>query len=164
MLDSRHDLVSVALPVPLARHFDYRLPEGVDMPLVGVRVSVPFGKRSLTGLVVGTASALPTVQYKALHRVLDAKPLAPPEWLASLRWAAGYYQQPLGEVIAAALPAPLREAATARRALATVLSLTPSGEAALANPKRRAKALREGLMWLADGPQPRQAGRAPPAV
>ena len=44
----------VALPVPLARTFDYLLPP--DMPVSkGCRVSVPFGKRDAIGIVVNVS-------------------------------------------------------------------------------------------------------------
>ena len=42
----------VALPVPLPQLFDYLPPSSGPRPLAGVRVRVPFGKRSLVGVVV----------------------------------------------------------------------------------------------------------------
>ena len=112
-------VVPVALPVPVAKAFSYLVPNSPSaaamIPAVGTRVRVPFGRRSLIGLVVGVPQELPAGEeisrYKAISEVLDAAPLAPSEWLESLRWAASYYQQPLGEVIGAALPARLREGA-----------------------------------------------------
>lgn len=46
-------VVQVALPVPLARNFDYLLPPHlISHAVVGGRVTVPFGKRKATGVVV----------------------------------------------------------------------------------------------------------------
>ncbi|WP_429196486.1 hypothetical protein, partial [Aeromonas veronii] len=44
------DLVRVAVPVPLRRHFDYLSP--LPLPAPGCRVEIPFGPQTLVGLVV----------------------------------------------------------------------------------------------------------------
>jgi len=149
----------VALPVPVAKAFSYLVPNSPSaaamVPAIGTRVRVPFGRRSLIGLVVGVPQALPAGEeisrYKAISEVLDAAPLAPSEWLESLRWAASYYQQPLGEVIGAALPARLREGVAANLKRPMALVLTPEGAAALPRQSARAHRLRGALQDLADG-------------
>ena len=103
-------LVSVALPVPLPRHFDYLPPTDGTLPAIGSRVRVPFGQRELTGVVIGHTPADPTLQadWRPLSAVLDEHPLLHGELLASLRWLARYLHAPLGEVLATALPTALR--------------------------------------------------------
>ncbi len=101
-------VLRVALPVPLPRLFDYLPPPGLDAVAVGARLRVPFGQRELCGLVVGHASAEPGVELRTALAAPDAAPLLKGELLASLRWLAGYLHAPLGEVLAAALPAALR--------------------------------------------------------
>ena len=103
-------ILRVALPVPLPRLFDYLPPPGVDAALVavGARLRVPFGQREVCGLVVGHGQAEPGVELRAALDAPDAAPLLRGELLASLRWLAGYLHAPLGEVLAAALPAALR--------------------------------------------------------
>ena len=103
-------LVSVALPVPLPRHFDYLPPTDGTLPAIGSRVRVPFGQRELTGVVIGHTTADPTLQadWRPLSAVLDEHPLLHGELLASLRWLARYLHAPLGEVLATALPTALR--------------------------------------------------------
>ncbi len=104
-------IVQIALPCPLDQLFDYLPAAGAGLPPVGVRVRVPFGpRRTLVGIVAGhlPASQLPAQRLKRIAAVLDAEPLWSAELLALLRWAADYYHHPLGEVIAAALPALLR--------------------------------------------------------
>jgi primosomal protein N' (replication factor Y) len=101
--------ILVALPVPVRKLFHY-LARDVT-PAIGARVTVSFGGRSLIGVVVGyTRQADFAVQkIKPIERLLDASPLLEPALLKLLRWAADYYHSPLGEVLQAALPAPLRQ-------------------------------------------------------
>ncbi len=48
--------VTVALPVPLRRAFDYVIEaEDAIEPPVGIRVRVPFGSRTLIGFVIGVS-------------------------------------------------------------------------------------------------------------
>ena len=100
--------IRVALPVPLYQHFDYLLPEGLQVQ-VGVRVLVPFGKRELIGIVwqLEPENAHPD-KLKALLEVLDQTPLFGNEIKQLLSFAADYYHHPLGEVLISALPALLR--------------------------------------------------------
>lgn len=100
--------VRVALDVPVPGLFDYR----VDRPVkVGQRVVVPFGRRDLIGVVVDlpAAPALDESKLRDVIRVLDDLTPLPEDWLRLARFAAEYYQRPLGEVMLPALPGPLRK-------------------------------------------------------
>lgn len=103
------DLVRVAVPVPLRRHFDYLSP--LPLPAPGCRVEIPFGPQTLVGLVVDhpTESQVPRNKLKPLKRVLDSAPVLGPDILALMAWSAGYYQHPLGEVLPHALPVLVRK-------------------------------------------------------
>lgn len=104
-------LLSVALPVPLRRCFDYLWRSDGSLPTRGSRVRVPFGKRQMVGIVVDQPrkSSLPSTKIKSISECLDARaPVVAEELLTLLEWAAQYYCHPLGEVIAAALPGELR--------------------------------------------------------
>ena len=103
-------ILRVALPVPLPRLFDYLPPPGLEASAVavGARLRVPFGQREVCGLVVGHGLAEPGVELRAALVAPDGAPLLQGELLASLRWLAAYLHAPLGEVLAAALPAALR--------------------------------------------------------
>ena len=106
----------VALPVPLPQAFHYRAP-GTSAPddgWTGCRVRVPFGNRTLVGVVLGIDPAQPAdsaaaTRLRDAEARLDATPLLHGELLTSLRWAASYWQRPLGEVLNQALPSLLRE-------------------------------------------------------
>jgi primosomal protein N' (replication factor Y) len=127
----------VALPVPLDRLFDYAALGAAAQP--GCRVLVPFGRREVVGVIaeIADGSELPPDRLKPAGRVLDGSPLLDAELMSSLRWAARYYQHPLGEVLHAALPAALRSEKSLPVATPNELALTAAGEAARADPKRR---------------------------
>ncbi|MCL7715446.1 primosomal protein N' [Stenotrophomonas mori] len=101
----------VALPVPLPQTFDYLPPAGRPAATaddVGRRIRVPFGNRELVGVVEGTGATDAPATLRAALEWCDGQPLLGGELLASLRWLARYAHAPLGEVLATALPAPLR--------------------------------------------------------
>ncbi|TVR69442.1 MAG: primosomal protein N' [Spirochaetaceae bacterium] len=99
--------MEVAVPAPVDRTFTYLPPpEGVVPPL-GCRVIVPFGRRSVTGIVLGegkNAGSPPVKELKQITRVLDREPLFDEEWLEMARWVSRMYMSPLGEVLATMLP------------------------------------------------------------
>lgn len=98
----------VALDVPLPGLFDYRCDQDVEP---GLRVIVPFGRRKLVGVVAERAQApsMDPAQIKAVEQVLGDLPPFTPDWLRLARFAAEYYQRPLGEVMLPVLPPPLRK-------------------------------------------------------
>jgi primosomal protein N' (replication factor Y) len=110
-------VLGIAVDVPLRRLFDYRPPAGVDAAALqpGVRLWVPFGRRRVTGVLVEIrpTSTLPDSKLRPAIAVIDDTPVIEPSLLELLRWAADYYRHPPGEVISAALPAPLRIGAAA---------------------------------------------------
>jgi primosomal protein N' (replication factor Y) len=99
----------VALAVPLARLFDYAVPEHLSLQ-VGDRVVVPFGARQQIGVVLEAQaeSDLPSERMKPIAAVRDDAPRLSAEWLELMRFLSGYYQRPLGETIVSALPPRLR--------------------------------------------------------
>lgn len=138
-------LVSVAVPVPLYRTFDYRVPPALaPMLRRGSRVRVPFGRRSLVGIVVqppheGGADGN---EFRDIEAVLDSTPLLGAELLALCEWAAAYYAHPLGEVLMAALPGRLRQGAPGELERRERYALTAAGHTALTTLPARHRALR----------------------
>jgi len=110
-------ILRVAVDVPLRRLFDYRAPPGTEPAALrpGVRVWVPFGRRRLVGVLVELPAAtdVPAAKLRPAIAVIDDEPVLDEPMLGLLRWAADYYRHAPGEVIAAALPAPLRAGASA---------------------------------------------------
>ncbi|MDO5666612.1 MAG: primosomal protein N' [Alcaligenaceae bacterium] len=101
--------VRVALALPLADLFDYRLPEGMQA-LIGQRVRVPFGSKELIGLVIEKPEQ-PSFEESSIKEVLevyDDLPPMPADWIEFGRFAGSYYQRPLGEALLPTMPTPLR--------------------------------------------------------
>ena len=91
-------IIDVAVPVPLRQTFSYTCEQKLQP---GVRVSVPFGRRQLIGVV--TASYDDTVdntesevKLKAVSEVLDEQPLFDATLQALAQWLATYYHHPIG--------------------------------------------------------------------
>ena len=151
-------IVRVALPVPLPQCFDYTA-QSIAPGDLGRCVRVPFGRGEKTGLIVALPDAadLPVERLKPVIAIQREAPALPADWLALVEFTARYYQHPLGEVVAMALPPRLRRAdAVAGAEADPLLELSAAGRQALAESKResRALALLRGLE--ADGPSRRQ--------
>jgi primosomal protein N' (replication factor Y) (superfamily II helicase) len=110
---SNPTVLRIALPVPLRRLFDYLPPAdiSVDNLQPGLRVSVPFGRQQLTGVLVELTdhSDFPASKLKRALKILDSEPPLTSVLFELAQWAASYYQYPLGEVLSALLPHTLRE-------------------------------------------------------
>ncbi|MFL7010361.1 primosomal protein N' [Enterovibrio norvegicus] len=121
-------IAQVALPVPLHKTFDYRI--GSDMPVIGGRVRVPFGKQFKVGIVVALSdtSDFPLEQIKPINSVIDAAPLWPSPLYQLLNWASRYYQYPLGDALGTVMPGHLRKGKLAQRERERVWQITESGK------------------------------------
>jgi primosomal protein N' (replication factor Y) len=99
--------IEVALGLPLRKIFTYEVPEAMRASVVpGKRVWVPFGRRFLSGFVLGPAQDLPSgKKILPIRCVVDDEVTIPANLLHLLIWTARYYFQPIGEVIKTALPA-----------------------------------------------------------
>jgi primosomal protein N' (replication factor Y) len=125
-------ILKVAINTPLPQLFDYLPPtKRGPQPQPGQRVRVPFGRREQIGLLVDVTdtSAVAVEKLRAAAEIIDAEPVLDKELLALLNWATRYYQYPPGEVIAAALPTPLRKGAPAQAQPVFVWELTDAGHA-----------------------------------
>ena len=117
----------VALAVPLRRTFTYSIPDFLHEAVSpGTRVVVPFGKRSLVGVVTTMRDAPPAeTKTREIAQVLDAEPALSPALLDLGSWLSNYYVAPVGEVMRAMLP-PAIEVRQSRE-----VALTQAGSAAL---------------------------------
>ena len=103
-------MLRVAINAPLSRLFDYLPPADASIA-PGSRVRVPFGHRRETGLVVECASEsrIPRAKLRRATALIDDAPLLGDADLWLIRFTSDYYHHPIGEVVAAALPALLRQ-------------------------------------------------------
>ena len=100
-------VIRVAVDIPLPRLFDYSV-DGADPGDVGRCVLVPFGKAEKLGIIVAVLSGSEHGELKAAGEILRELPPLPADWLALTDFCSRYYQHPLGEVMALALPPQLR--------------------------------------------------------
>ena len=104
------NILKIAIPSPVFGLFEYtsKLADNIQ---VGCRVRVSFGRQRLIGIVmqISSSSDYPIEKLKAIESCLDAQPILPAELLTLLKWAADYYQYPLGDVVSTALPKLLRQ-------------------------------------------------------
>ncbi|MDH2069324.1 primosomal protein N' [Pantoea sp. GD03673] len=146
-------VVQVALPVPLPRLFDYLPPLGAQ-PVIGGRVSVPFGNRRMIGIVVAfrEKSDLPEAQLKRVVEVLDSESLYPPSLWRILNWAASYYHSPQGEVLSHAIPVLLRQGKAAQDTPLWRWEITEQGRATAPESLKRAPKQQQALAALRQQP------------
>lgn len=125
----RPSIARVALPVPLDKRFDYWIPNHL-FPVIGGRVSVPFGRQTLVGIVTEmvSESSFPREQLKPIKAVLDTEPVWSPRLYALLQWCSQFYQHPLGETLHHALPSALRKGKAAHFATQIEWRLTEAGK------------------------------------
>ncbi len=98
--------IEIAVPLPVHNTYTYKVPERLQ-PMVetGKRVLAPFGRRRVTGYILGPGNLDDAAELKEIIEILDEAPLFPPTMIAFFKWMADYYIHPIGEVISEALPA-----------------------------------------------------------
>ncbi len=125
----RPTIARVALPVPLDKQFDYLIPSHL-FPVIGGRVSVPFGPKTLIGIVtqLATQSDFKHSQLKEIKQVLDSEPVWSESLFQLLKWCSQFYQYPLGDTLANALPSALRKGKPADFSTLLEWQLTEAGK------------------------------------
>jgi primosomal protein N' (replication factor Y) len=95
--------VAVNAAAPIRQTFTYRIPDG--LPIVpGQAVYVPFGSRTLQGIVVETSDTASVAQTRDIADVIDVRPLLSPAHIQLARWLSDYYLAPLFDCISLMLP------------------------------------------------------------
>ncbi len=98
----------VALPLPLADPYTYRIPATLaDRALPGARVVVPVRTREIVGIITAVDVSAPTMAARDLLGAPDVSPALSPPLLALAGRLSSYYGAPLGMVLHAMLPAAL---------------------------------------------------------
>jgi len=113
--------VEVAVVLPVIGTYYYGVPaEFEERVEVGRQVLVPFGRRRLTGYILGIKQKLPKGMDVAIRDVLQVSTEEchfRETHLPFYRWLSNYYLAPLGEVIQSALP---RGSSTSTRRAASI--------------------------------------------
>jgi primosomal protein N' (replication factor Y) (superfamily II helicase) len=99
----------VVIPSPLSQPLIYSVPEELrERVTIGMRVSIPLGKRTVTGVVLELLEATSLAHTRAISALLDDAPVIDSGLLWLIQWIAQYYLTTLGEVLAVILPPALR--------------------------------------------------------
>jgi len=97
--------IEVAIALPVYNTYTYSVPETLDeLVSTGKRVLVPFGRRRVTGYILGSVKDTDQEGIKTVLDILDENPLFPSCMIPFFRWTADYYLHPIGDVIKCALP------------------------------------------------------------
>jgi len=160
-------IAQVAIDIPLARLFDYQT-TNAEAGDIGRRVIVPFGKGRAESLQVGILVALVEPGEPGAHPVASEATLKPlhsidrtlaplPTDLINLaRFAADYYQFPLGATLLGLLPPALRQQRF-RLPPPAAYRLTEAGRQHSATLKPNASAQQALAAQLNHGTQTREA-------
>lgn len=155
-------ILRVAVASKLRRLFDYLPPagEGQACPAPGARVRVPFGGSTRIGLVVewSDETRVPAERLREIHETIDRQPLLPASTIEFLRWAAGYFHYPPGEVLLGTLPPPLRRGRVPGSDRPVRWRLTEDGCAAGLTAPRSARVQARLLARLREAPAGLDAG------
>ncbi|MGM9836998.1 MAG: primosomal protein N' [Paludibacteraceae bacterium] len=99
--------IDVILPLAISGAYTYSVPEDIPYPQAGMRVLVPLGRKSITGVVLDRRNTpiQKNIALRDILCVLDQDPIVTKDQLNLWQWISEYYMCTLGEVLAAALPA-----------------------------------------------------------
>ncbi|MFT5063478.1 MAG: primosomal protein N' (replication factor Y) [Gammaproteobacteria bacterium] len=117
-------VVSVAVFAPLRQCYSYLAPHNA---VLGARVIVPFGASERVGVVVAVDADGEREKLKPVRELLDQSALFPADCVKLLLWAERYYQHPVGEIFATALPSKLKNGGNTVIAPCKAWKLTEEG-------------------------------------
>ncbi len=134
--NTSHPLIlSLALPTPLRRRFDYLAPTDADTEQQqswqpGQLFRVPFGNQSLIAVLLEIKShtEIPMEKLRPATEWLGTEQALDNEQLSLCLWAADYYHCPVGEAISTALPALLRQGQWQKSSIEPRYRLTTEGK------------------------------------
>ena len=145
---TNQSLYDIILPLAIGGVYTYRTPSiplqgGRD--LIGCRVLVPLGKKSVIGIIYRRheGELAPNIKVRDIIQVIDEQPIVTPKQLQLWEWLAQYYMCTLGEVMAAALPSEIIDdnysAATTQHIQLSPAYLAPEAQEQLLKELQRAK-------------------------
>lgn len=145
-------IIKVAVDAPLRQSLDYLPEQGRDVNDYprGSRVAVPFGKRTVAGIVVGNAdsSEFSAKQLKPITSAFDEPLFALQSTLECAEWMSDYYLYPIGQTLFSLLPNALRKAIDAPLYRQRRWFITTHGKGLPENALPRAKKQQQLLQLL----------------
>lgn len=151
------NILKIAVPIPLFGSFDYLVPESLQPQHItaGCRVEVPFGRRTLIGVVLEQTdhSDFALNKLKTINKLIDTEAVLDASILELLRWASTYYLHPIGEVVQAALPSLLRQGKAAEAAVIKVWMISDETSSDSLETLNRAAKQKHILQILLNNPE-----------
>jgi primosomal protein N' (replication factor Y) (superfamily II helicase) len=99
----RYAEVCVNSPIAGRRTFSYSIPPGLNVE-TGQAVFVPFGSKTLQGVVLELTGNPAVEETKDIEGVIDPRPVLSPAYIALARWISEHYLSPLFDAVALMLP------------------------------------------------------------
>ena len=96
--------VAVNAAAPLRQTFTYSIPSRLDVA-PGHAVYVPFGARTMQGVVMEVTDDPGFPEVRDIEAVIDPQPMLSPAHIAVARWLSEYYLAPLFDCVSLMLPA-----------------------------------------------------------
>jgi primosomal protein N' (replication factor Y) len=129
-------IVRLAFDTGTDNEFDYLVPDDLWPIQPGQRVQAPFGPKNKQQVGFCIAADIPPDQsftargkgrtLKKIAKVLDTHPLLDPPMLQLARWMSAYYVCPLGQTLAAMVPAGVKKGAGAKTQKSIYLAADPA--------------------------------------
>ena len=95
--------VAVNAAAPIRQTFTYRVPDGLNV-LPGQAVYVPFGARTLQGIVMEVTAEAAYPEARDVEAVIDPHPLLSTAHVELARWMSAHYLTPLFDCVSLMLP------------------------------------------------------------
>ncbi len=95
--------VSVNSPIAQRRTFSYSIPPHLNVE-VGQAVWVPFGERTLQGIVMALSPCPAVEETRDIIDIIDSRPFLSTAQVQLARWISDYYLSPLFDAVALMLP------------------------------------------------------------
>ncbi|MBR1937662.1 MAG: primosomal protein N' [Spirochaetales bacterium] len=98
------------VPLPVEGEYTYSYDEEKQVVRPGFRVTVPFGKRTVTGYVISTSNECTSeFEIKEIRKVIDKREVFTPELVSLATWMASFYMCTPGQVLSVMVPSGKRE-------------------------------------------------------
>ena len=136
-------IIGVAFEAGVDNQFSYLVPDELWPVKIGQRVEVPFGRKNKleTGFCTAIEEAAKEEKHKfklkTVNKVIDKEPLVDAELMELARWISDYYVCPLGQVLAAMVPAAVKKGAGAKTEKYVYLTAAENTEIKLKSKKQK---------------------------
>lgn len=125
-------IIEIAINCPLRQTFDYLSDESANCWQPGMRAKVPFGSKTVIGIVTAVKKADPQGrQLKPVIERLDETPCLDTELFELVNWLSAYYHHPVGDCFATALPKKIRQGDDVKPAQQTIWQAVSSSNGKL---------------------------------